>query len=116
MAEHVPSLDELAAEPARALTLDPATAAVLLARAEGASAVLRVAAARTPSPNGQRPVEDDSPSDRLMSIDEAARIAGESHEGFLRRKRFRPAIVERGHRTRLVDKQKLRRILAAEGI
>ena len=49
------SLADLSVDPARAMELPPCEAASLLAKVEGLAAVLRVAAARSPSTNGKRP-------------------------------------------------------------
>jgi predicted DNA-binding transcriptional regulator AlpA len=63
----MPTLDELAGAPERALNLSTTDAARLLAQVEGIAAVLRVAAAAT-SPNGSN---GDAP-DRLLTSKEAA--------------------------------------------
>jgi hypothetical protein len=55
--------------------------------------------APAPQPNGEHA------SDGCISVDEAARMTGLTREQFLRRKAFRPALVNGGHRTRAVNKK-----------
>jgi hypothetical protein len=48
---------------------------------------------------------------KLISVPEAACMAGVTAEQFYRRTAFRPATVKLGHRTMRVDEKRLRRIL-----
>ena len=48
---------------------------------------------------------------KLISVADAARMAGVTAEQFYRRTAFRPAIVKLGHRTMRVDEKRLLRIL-----
>ena len=104
----VPTLADLLGTPERALDLAPGEAAAMLAQVEGLAAVLRLAAAAEPHDRTMR-------ADALLSVEEAADRAGVSHDSFLRRRAFRPAIVKQGHRTLRVHPKRLDRILAQMG-
>ena len=104
-----PDLSTLLADPARALELPPAEAAVVLARVAGLADVLRIAAGARAEP------PDERDGDGMIKPEEAARIAGLTLAQFYRRKVFRPACVKAGHRTLRVNERKLRRILAGLG-
>ena len=102
----VPTLADLLDAPERALDLDPVEAARLLATVGALEAVLRARVA-APERNG------DGAEAAMLSVEQAAGIAGVTVEAFYRRKAFRSSIVKLGHRTRRVNERKLRRILAA---
>ena len=113
MGEHpsigiAPTAADLLAAPEKALRLDPATAASILAMVEGLAAILRIAAAAEPR-------DRQTAGDVLLSVDEAAARAGVSRDSFLRRRAFRPAIVRQGHRTLRVNPRRLERVLAQMG-
>src|SRR5262245_61077248 len=103
-----PTLPELLAEPARALTLPQADAVKLLAQVAGLHATLHARVAQS------APVQPEAPgalTHALLSVPEAASLAGVTPQQFLRRQAFRPAVVRQGHRTLRVNAPKLRRIL-----
>lgn len=69
----LPTLDQLAADPARAGDLPPEVARDLLVRVVGLQTVLLARALSTPAGwNGQ----PEGPGDRLLTPDEAARLLG----------------------------------------
>jgi hypothetical protein len=101
------SLDALARDPVLATELSEPVRLRLLAAAEGVAAVLRLAS------TAQQPEKrSGSQPGAMLTVPEAAQLAGVTVEQFYRRKRFRPAIVKLGHRTARVDEKKLRRILS----
>jgi hypothetical protein len=57
----------------------------------------------------------DAPEAGLITVEEAAHMAGVTREQFMRRVVFRPAIAKLGHRTTRVNEMQLRRILANLG-
>lgn len=104
----VPTAADLLDAPERALDLPHSEAMSMLARVGALEATLRARlAARSESRNDEQAAHEG-----LLSVDEAARRAGVSHEQFLRRKAFRPAIVRQGHRTLRVSAMRLERIIA----
>jgi hypothetical protein len=73
-----------------------------LAAIQAAAAALLLSA---PTQNG----DHDGPT---VPVEQAAAMASVTVDQFYRRKRFRPAIVTLGHRTKVVNVVKLRRILS----
>lgn len=93
----VPSLDELAADPARVVDIPPATAAALLGRLAGLQPVL-LARALAPAGGGNSdgaPVED-----RLLSVKEAAAQLGHSEDWLYRHAKKLPFTVRTGRDVR----------------
>jgi predicted DNA-binding transcriptional regulator AlpA len=91
----VPTLDDLAADPARAVDIPPATAAALLARLAGLQPVL-LARALAPAGGGY---SDGAPAeDRLLSVKEAAEQLGHSEDWLYRRAAKLPFTVRTGRR------------------
>jgi acyl dehydratase len=78
----------------------------LLAKLAGVVAVLNVAAA------AQTAEHEGRAADGMLTVEQAAALAGVTADQFYRRKRFRSAVVKLGHRTLRVSDRKLRRILA----
>ena len=100
-----PRLTDLLEAPERAMDLTLPEAAALLAKAEGLAAVARARLAAIPA--GTR----NGPPDDMLTVPEAAQLAGVTVTQFYRRRVFRPAIVKLGHRTVRVSENRLRRIL-----
>jgi hypothetical protein len=111
VAEHVPTLDELRADPALAAGLSESARLRLLAAAAGIAAVLRIgaAAAGPPPPSGPRPNGDE-----LWTVDEVgAWLKKPRHAVYsmLRTKAIAPAVVRINRRTLRVRKEVLMRLL-----
>ena len=104
------SLDALVAEPTRARELNPEAALAMLAGATDQLAKLHAAVSVLAARTVAEPHDDEGESG-MLTVDEAASLAGVSSESFRRRARFRPAVVRLGHRTLRVDAKRLRRIL-----
>lgn len=68
----IPSLDDLARDPAHAAALAPDVARALLVRASAVTAALETALRTTAPMNGSTPA--DEPEDKLLSIEEAMAI------------------------------------------
>jgi len=100
----LPSVADVAHLPAEQL---PALLAGLAALQAAAAA--RLLTASPPVRNGHEP------ADRLLPVEQAARIAGLTREQILRRVAFKPALVKLGHRTIRVDVRKLHDILTHIG-
>jgi excisionase family DNA binding protein len=83
-----PGLDDLAADPSRAADLAPEVARALILRAAAVVAAL----ATSPSAGPPAPV----PEDRLLSVDEAARLLGVSPDWLYRRAHRLPFTVRMG--------------------
>jgi excisionase family DNA binding protein len=89
-----PTLDDLAADPAKATALPPETRQVLTLRAVAALAALAVAPAQAD------PGPDTPDGDRLLDVDEAARRLGVSPDWLYRRVGKLPFIVRLGRTVR----------------
>jgi hypothetical protein len=111
VAERVPTLDDLRADPALATGLTEPVRLRLLAAAEGISAVLRAAAvAPTTAPSG----EQSANGDELLTPDEvAAMLKKPRHSVYsmLRTKALAPCVVRINRRTLRVRKGELMRRL-----
>ncbi|OGB92206.1 MAG: hypothetical protein A2Z31_00035 [candidate division NC10 bacterium RBG_16_65_8] len=93
----VPTLDEIAADPARVADIPPATAAALLARVAGLQPVL-LARALAPVGNGG---QDGAPVvDRLLTVKEAAAQLGHSEDWCYRHAPKLPFTVRTGRDVR----------------
>ena len=73
-----------------------------------AEIAIDIAVARLATARKQAPAPDRS---RLISAEEAAKMAGVTVAQFYRRVAFKPAIVKLGHRTVRVNESRLRKIL-----
>jgi len=104
------TLDGLVAKPHLARDLDPDIALALLAEATDQLGRLQMAVSVLAARATAQPREDHA-APEMLTVEQAASIAGMSAEAFLRRSRFRPAVVRLGHRTLRVDERKLRRVL-----
>jgi hypothetical protein len=104
----------LHARPKEAELLDAPSGVTKLTPDERASLRVKLAAlaaALDACPADGAPAMEDPAQPLLVTVDEAAHLTGVTHDAFLRRQRFRPAVVRLGHRTRRVDVKKLRGIL-----
>jgi len=88
----IPSLDELAADPAKAVTLPPAVAAELLVRVIGLQTALATRALAVPT-NGRAA---EAAEDRLLDVAEAARLLGVSVDWVYRRAAKLPFAIRLG--------------------
>ena len=91
----VPTLDELAADPARAADIPPATAVALLGRLAGLQTVLL---ARALAPGGGGNVDGALAEDRLLSVKDAAAQLGHSEDWLYRHAAKLPFTVRTGAR------------------
>lgn len=101
----MPTAAELLDAPAAVLTLPPDERAALRVKVAALAAALDACPAETARN------KEDAAQPLLVTVDEAARLTGVTHDAFLRRQRFRPAVVRLGHKARMVDVRKLRGIL-----
>jgi hypothetical protein len=103
----VPTLNDLARDAALAAGLPEPERLRLLALAEGIAGVLRA-----PRDQGSPSREGEPDGEGMLTVEQAAGMAGVTVEQFYRRTLFRAAIVKLGRRTIRVNERKLRRILA----
>jgi hypothetical protein len=108
----VPSLDELARDPAKAANLPPGVAAALLVRAAAVQSVLaaRIASAEVAAP-APAPA---APADEMLTIDEAAALLRRSRRWLYRNADRLPFVKRVSRKSLLCSKARLMRWLAIQ--
>jgi len=110
----VPSLDEIARNPACADGLQPETLAKLLAQIAAAQSVVaaRLVAATIVNGNGTVPVE----ADEMLTVAEAAKVLRKTARWIWRRKKTLPFVRQINRRSMLVSKRELMKWIARQGV
>jgi hypothetical protein len=105
----MPDVRDLLDDPAAVERMSPAEAAAAFAEL----APLVAALAERMAQREAVPKRAENGADGLVTVEQAAALAGVTVAQFYRRRAFRPAVVRLGHRTLRVNERKLRRLLGA---